>query len=151
MLSRQKTMIVMDPRPGDPVVQKIRKMTDGMEGDWEMTIIYRREHFNSSGDERHRREELGRRIFWMRKMGGRWRVDGWAQASVEAEGVMKEARRKATKLTGEVKHHAQNAWQHVGGGDRQKREADEKEWQREDREDKAYVTPMMVMAFLRHF
>ena len=58
------------------------------------------------------------------------------------------ARRKATEITGGVKHHVQNVWQHVGGGDRQRREPDEKEWQKEDREDKAYVTAMMMMAFL---
>ena len=127
MLSRQITVIVMEPRTGEPVIQKIGRTTDGME-DREMTIIYRREHFNSSGGDRHRKEELGGRIFWMRKMGEHWRVDGWTQAPVEAEGVMTTAGRKATEITGGVKHHVQNVWQHVGGGDRQRREPDEKEW-----------------------
>ena len=39
-------------------------------------------------------------------------------------------------------------WQQVGGGDRQRREPDEKEWQKEDREDKAYVAAMTMMEFL---
>ena len=58
------------------------------------------------------------------------------------------SKEEAAELTGGVKHHAQNVWQHVGGGDKQKREPDEKKLQKEDREDKAYVTTMMVMAFL---
>jgi hypothetical protein len=75
MLSRQITVIVMEPRTGEPAIQKIGRTTDGME-DREMTIIYRREHFNSSGGDRHRKGELGGRIFWMRKMGEHWRVNG---------------------------------------------------------------------------
>ena len=51
-------------------------------------------------------------------------------------------------MTGGVNHLAQNVWQHVGRGGQQKREPDEKEWQKEDREDKACVTATMVMAFL---
>ena len=49
MLSRQITVIVMEPRTGEPVIQKIGRTTCEMEGDIEMTIIYRSEHFNSSG------------------------------------------------------------------------------------------------------
>ena len=150
MLSRQITVIVMEPRIGEPAIQKIGRTTDDMEEKREMTIIYRREHFNLSGGDRHRKEELGGRIFWMKKEGDHWKVDGWTSVPVEAKGAMMAARRKATGLTstGGVKHHVQNVWQHVGGGDRQRRETDEKEWQKEDREDKAYVTTMMVMAFL---
>ena len=51
-------------------------------------------------------------------------------------------------LTRGVKYHAQNVWQHVGGGAKEETESDEKRWQTEDREDKAYVTAMTVMAFL---
>ena len=75
-----------------------------------ITIVYRREHFNSSGSERRRREELGERMFWMSKMGEHWKIDGWAQAPVEAESAMKAAKQKATELTGGVKRHAQNVW-----------------------------------------
>ena len=84
----------------------------------------------------------------MREMGEHWRVDEWTQAPIEAESLMMSARGKSTELTGGVKHHVQNVWQHVGGGARQRREPDEKLWQKEDREDKAYVTAMMMMAFL---
>ena len=49
MLSRQITIIVMEPRAGEPAVQKVGKTTDGMEGDRAMTIVYRKEPFNFSG------------------------------------------------------------------------------------------------------
>ena len=78
----------MEPRTGEPVIQRIGRTTDEMEKEREMTIIYRREHFNSSGGDRHRKEELGGRIFWMKKVGDHWRVDGWTSAPVEAEGAL---------------------------------------------------------------
>ena len=44
-------MVVVEPGEEEPTVQKIGKTINGMEGNREMTIIYRREHFNSSGGE----------------------------------------------------------------------------------------------------
>ena len=38
MLSRQITVVVMEPREGEPTVQKNGKTIDGMEGDREMTL-----------------------------------------------------------------------------------------------------------------
>ena len=58
MLSRQITVILMELKTGEPVIQKIGRTADGMEGDMEMKIIYRREHFNSSGGDRCRKGSL---------------------------------------------------------------------------------------------
>jgi hypothetical protein len=84
MLGRQNKVVVMEPREGEPTVQRFGKTKNAMKEDREMKIVCRREHFNSSGGGRHRREELGGRIhvFWMNRVGEHWRIDGWVQIPV---------------------------------------------------------------------
>ena len=106
MLGRKIIVEVMEPREGEPTVQRIGKTTNGMEGDRKMTVVYRREHFDSRGGEEHRREELRGRMFWMDMIEEHWKIGRWARVPEEAEGVIKAARRKAAELTGGVKHHA---------------------------------------------
>ena len=59
------------------------------------------------------RKVLGERILWMDEIREHWEINGWAQTSEEADGVVKTARRKAAVLAGGVKYNAQGGWQYV--------------------------------------
>ena len=93
---------------------------------------------------------LDGRTYGLRKVGEQWRVDGWRSNETETEtqrlvGPMKGV---VTGLTEGAGYHAENVWQHMGGGEKTELKPGEKIWQKEDREDKAYMAVIMIMAML---
>ena len=53
-----------------------------------------------------------------------------------------------TGLTEGARYHAETVWQHMGGGEKTELKPGEKIWQKADREDKAYMAVIMIMAML---
>ena len=150
IIGMEVTVAVMHPREGEPAMQTVGRTDDRTKKARRMTIVFRDEHFNSAGGGMYRGMTLDGRTYGLRKVGEQWRVDGWRsnETETQTQRLVGSVKGVVTGLTEGARYHAENVWQHMGGGEKTELKPGEKIWQKADREDKVYMAVIMIMAML---